>query len=118
LLSQTYFHSPLDYQSSARSTIEADVHRATENRDGGRVEQLEHEMGHLPSELASATGLGGRRRKTSEIERVRKSAPMAVSRAIRAVEKRHVPLGRHLTVSIRSELTFRYAPEREMEWLT
>jgi hypothetical protein len=97
--------------------LQADVYRATECNDVGRVEQLEREMDHLASGLASATGLGGRRRERSDIERVRKSVSMAVSRAITTVEKRHEALGRHLTVSITSGLTLRYAPEREMEWL-
>ena len=43
---------------------------------------------------------------------------MAVSRDIRRIGRRHESLGRHLTVSTTSGLTFRYAPERETEWLT
>jgi hypothetical protein len=97
--------------------LQADLHRAAENNDIGRVEKLEFEMEHLASELASATGLGGRAREKSDIERVRKSVSMAVSRAITAIGKRHKLLAHHLTVSIMSDLTFRYAPEREVEWL-
>jgi hypothetical protein len=97
--------------------LQADVHRATACNDIGRVEQLEREMEHLAGELASATGLGGRRREKSDVEKVRKSVSMAVSRAVIVIGKRHELLGRHLTVSIMSGLTFRYVPEREMEWL-
>ena len=74
-------------------------------------------MEHLASELASATGLNGRAREKSDVERVRKSVSMAVSRAITAIGKGHESLGRHLSVSIMSGLTFRYAPEREVEWM-
>ena len=38
-------------------------------------------------------------------------------RTVTAIGKRHESLARHLTVSIMSGLTFRYAPEREIEWL-
>jgi hypothetical protein len=97
--------------------LQGDLHRASEQNDVGRVEQLERQMNHLAGELARAAGLGGRSRQKSDVERVRKSVSMAVSRAIRSIEKRHVALGRHLTVPITSSLTFRYAPEREVEWV-
>jgi hypothetical protein len=97
--------------------LQSDLHRAAEDNDIGRVEKLESEMEHLASELASAIGLGGRARQKSDIERVRKSVSMAVSRAITAIGGRHKSLGRHLTVSIMSGLTFRYAPEREVKWM-
>jgi non-specific serine/threonine protein kinase len=97
--------------------LQDDLQVAIDQNDIGRIEKLECEMGQLASELATATGLGGRAREKSDIEKVRKSVSMAVSRAIGTIGKRHESLGRHLTVSITSGLTFRYAPEREVEWM-
>lgn len=98
--------------------LQGDLHKAAEDNDLGCVEKLETEMEQLASELARATGLGGRRREKSDSERVRKSVSMAVSRGIDAIGKRHETLGRHLTAAVSSGLTFRYAPERDPSWLT
>jgi len=75
-------------------------------------------MEPLTNQLASATGLGGRSRAKFDAERVRKSVSMAVSRDIKKIAKRHEALGRHLDTAIDSGLTFRYAPDREIDWLT
>jgi hypothetical protein len=94
------------------------LQEARDDNDDGRVAKLEAEMEQLTNELASAVGLGGRSREKSDIEKVRKSVSMAVSRDIERIGDWHAMLGRHLTASIHSGLTFRYAPEAEIEWLT
>jgi hypothetical protein len=71
----------------------------------------------IPMIAASATGLGGRSRAQFDIEKVWKSVSMAVSRDIERIGKSHTSLGRHLDAAIDSGLTFRYAPERKMDWL-
>jgi len=68
--------------------------------------------------VGSATGLGGRSRAKFDAERVRKPVSMAVSRDIKKIAKRHEALGRHLDAAIDPGLTFRYAPERDPNWLT
>jgi len=95
-----------------------ELHEARENNDLGQIEKLEGEMEQLTNELASATGIGGRSRQKADIEKVRKSVSMAVSRDIERIGKEHESLGRHLTASVTSGLTFRYAPERDPGWLT
>ena len=97
--------------------LSEDLEDAQENHDLGRVEKLENEMESLTNELARATGLGGRTREKSDIEKVRKSVFMAVSRDIDRIGKQHELLGRHLTASITSGLTFRYTPEQDIDWL-
>lgn len=98
--------------------LQEELQAAKENNDLGTIEKLEGEMEQLTNELANATGLGGRSRKKTDIEKVRKSVSMAVSRDINRIGKEHEALGRHLTTSITSGLTFRYAPERDMDWVT
>jgi hypothetical protein len=90
---------------------------AKKNNDLGRLEQLENEMEALTNQLASATGLGGRSRAQFDIEKVRKSVSMAVSRDIERIAKSHESLGRHLDVAIDSGLAFRYGPERDPGWV-
>lgn len=98
--------------------LQEELCEARANNDLGQIEKLEGEMEQLTNELASATGLGGRSRERTDIEKVRKSVSMAVSRDIERIGKQHEALGRHLTATITSGLTFRYAPEHEIDWLT
>ena len=70
------------------------------------------------SEIAGATGLGGRKREKTDTERVRKNVSMAVTRAIDSIRDEHDVLGRHLRNSISPGLTFCYDPERDPNWLT
>jgi hypothetical protein len=105
------------YGKRYRALVE-DLAEAKENNDLGQAEKLESEMEALTNQLASATGLGGRSRAQFDIEKVRKSVSMAVSRDIERISKSHESLGRHLDAAIDSGLTFRYTPERNQDWLT
>ena len=75
-------------------------------------------MEQLAEAVATATGLGGRTRELSDIEKVRKSVSGAVSRDLERISSEHESLGRRLTTAISSGRIFRYAPEREISWLT
>lgn len=98
--------------------LQEELHEAKENNDLGTIEKLEGEMEQLTNELANATGLGGRSRQKTDIEKVRKSVREAISRDIGRIGKQHEALGGHLTAFITTGLTCRYAPEREIDWLT
>ena len=89
---------------------------ATRDHDEGRIERLQEEMEQLATELASATGLGGRSRTKSDADKVRVSVSMAVKRTIEAVSEHHDRLGQHLKLSISSGQTFRYSPDSRQEW--
>lgn len=93
-----------------------DLAEAKENNDLGQIEKLESEMEALTNQLASATGLGGRSRTQFDIEKVRKSVSMAVSRDIERIGKSHESLGRHLDAAIDSGLAFSYGPECDPGW--
>jgi len=89
---------------------------AKRHHDEGRIVKLQEEMEQLSTELASATGLGGRGRKKSDAERVRIAVSMAVRRSIEAISEHHASLGRHLLLSISSGQVFRYSPDSRQEW--
>lgn len=89
---------------------------AMRHHDEGRIMKLQEEMEQLSTELASATGLGGRGRKKSDAERVRIAVSMAVRRAIETISEHHASLGRHLLLSISSGQVFRYSPDSHQEW--
>ena len=75
-------------------------------------------MEQLTNELANATGLGGRSRQKTDIEKVRKSVREAISRDMPRIGKKHEALGNHLTTFIDTGLTCRYIPEPLVEWVT
>jgi len=105
------------YQDRYNDLVE-DLAKAEKNDDLGNIEKFQAEMDQLATELAGATGLGGRSRAKTDAEKVRKSVSMAVSRAIEGIQTEHESLGRHLTASITSGVVFRYSPEARIDWLT
>jgi hypothetical protein len=87
--------------------------------DVGRAERLRTEQDFLTHELAAALGLGGRTRTTGDpVERARKAVSMRITAAIRAIEKVHQPLGRHLRASVRTGRHCVYEPEDDVTWQT
>ncbi len=100
------------------SELQVDLAEAESRHDLGRIEQLQSELEAFGTEIARATGLGGRNREHTDADKVRKSVSMAVTRAIDSIHNEHERLGRHLRNSVSSGLTFQYAPERDPGWLT
>jgi hypothetical protein len=98
--------------------LSEELEEARADHDLGRVAKLQVEMDVLVSEIARATGLGGRSREKTDADKVRKSVSMAVSRDIDRIAGEHAALGRHLRASVNSGYTFRYAPEQPIDWLT
>jgi hypothetical protein len=75
-------------------------------------------MDQLTNAVTEATGLGGRSRQKTDIEKVRKSVREAISRDMRRIAKKHEALGNHLTTFIDTGLTCRYIPDPQVEWVT
>ncbi len=94
-----------------------ELDEAQKNNDIGRITQAKAEMESLGNELSRATGLGGRSREKTDADKVRKAVSMAVSRDIERITLKHPALGRHLEKSITSGYTFRYDPEKPVDWL-
>ena len=113
----------LDDQALAKyrqryTELQEELGEAEDQNDLGRKAKLQEEMEAFGTEIARATGLGGKKRERTDAEKVRKAVSMAVSRAIDSIRDEHAVLGRHLQNSISPGLTFRYAPERDPGWLT
>lgn len=98
--------------------LQEDLEEAESRNDLGRIAQIKSKLDVFATEIARATGLGGRKQEKTDAERVRKNVSMAVSRAIGSIRDEHAVLDRHLRNSISPGLTFRYAPERDPDWLT
>jgi AAA ATPase domain len=92
---------------------------AEEFADLGRAERLRTEQQFLAHELAAALGLGGRTRVAGDpVERARKAVSMRIAAAIRAIDRVHAPLGRHLRASVRTGRHCVYEPEDDVTWQT
>ena len=92
---------------------------AEEFADLGRAERLRTEQQFLTHELAAALGLGGRARVAGDpVERARKAVSMRIAAAIRAIDRVHPPLGRHLRASVRTGRHCVYEPEDDITWHT
>ncbi|GAB6166179.1 hypothetical protein JCM19992_21790 [Thermostilla marina] len=98
--------------------LQEELEDAKRHNDLGHIDRLQSEMEALGAEIGRATGLGGRKRERTDAEKVRKSVSMAVSRAIDSIEREHKTLAHHLRISISSGFSFKYAPERPIEWVT
>ncbi|MGW7686052.1 ATP-binding protein [Kribbella sp. NPDC054772] len=97
--------------------LEDDLADAAADNDLGRVETLSTERDFLARELAGALGLGGRARSAGDpVERSRKAVSMRIGVAVKAIERAHPALGRHLRVSVRTGRQCVYEPENDVTW--
>ena len=85
--------------------------------DLARQTNVASELDALTVELNHRLGQGGRSRQTTDADRVRRSVSMAVSREIERIAKQLPQLGTHLTAAISSGQFFKYAPDREIDWV-
>jgi hypothetical protein len=89
--------------------------------DDERAARVEEEIDALVTELARATGLGGRDRpQGSPSERARVNVTKAIRTAIKQIERQSPALGEHLTASIQTGRFCSYAPPGEAppRWVT
>ena len=100
----------------AYSDLIAQRDEAIENDDIGRRDDANARLEQLAVELSRRLNVHGNAREQSDAERVRKSVSMAVSREIKEITKKLGPLGSHLS-AITSGTYFKYAPDREIDWL-
>jgi tetratricopeptide (TPR) repeat protein len=99
--------------------LEAEVVEAEEWADAGRLALLRDERDALITELAAATGLGGRRRVVgSSHERARVTVRKAIVSAIDKLEAVDPALAHHLRERVRTGLLCRYDPDpdRPVDW--
>lgn len=86
--------------------------------DEGRIARIESDMRQITKEIARSMGLGGKIRENTEVDKVRQSVSMAVSRAVDSIRDEHQVLGTHLLSFISSGTIVRYSLDRKIDWLT
>lgn len=95
---------------------ELDTAKASD--DEGRIARIESDMQKITTQIARSMGLGGKIREITDVDKVRKSVSMAVSRAVESIRDEHQVLGKHLLSFLSSGTVFRYSPDRKIDWLT
>ena len=106
----------LDEQAAAAyrrrlSEIEGELDVADRRGDADTASGLEQERDQLLAELRSATGLGGRRRRTNDAaERARVNVTRSLKRAIEQISRAAPLAGAHLARSVRTGSVCRYDP--------
>lgn len=94
-----------------------DREEAERNNDEASLLSIDADLDRLSIELSRRLGLGGRPRQATDADRVRKSVTMAVRRDVERIADRVPELGQHLTNCVSSGQFFKYAPDREIEWV-
>jgi tetratricopeptide (TPR) repeat protein len=92
--------------------LRAELEEAESFNDPERALRAREEIEFLTEELARATGLGGRDRKTgSSAERARLNVTMAVKAALRKISENCPGLGRHLAATVKTGRFCSYTPD-------
>jgi hypothetical protein len=98
--------------------IEEELSEAEENCDTGRIEQLEAEKEFVVEQLKTAVGLGGRSRKAGSIaDKARVAVRLSIQRAIEHIGKHDLELSQFLSNSIKTGITCKYSPDRNISWI-
>ncbi|MEO2167317.1 MAG: ATPase, partial [bacterium] len=99
--------------------LQEELAEAEEFADLGRTETLRTEQEALLNELKSATGLGGRRRRTgSDVERARTAVRKRIKSSLDRIRKDLPALHAHLKASIQTGTFCSYEPEHRPAWKT
>lgn len=94
------------------SGLRGELDEALSRSDVARAEHLEAEIDAVVAQLASATGLGGRARRTAgAAQRARMSVTKAVRSAVDKIQDELPLVGAHLDRSIRTGVNCCYRPE-------
>jgi hypothetical protein len=92
--------------------LDADLDRARDDADLGRIEMLQHERDQVLAEVRRATGIGGRLRPSANdpTERARKAVSARIRDTIRRISAVAPTLALHLDRSIQTGLECTYQP--------
>lgn len=107
-----------DYREHLKE-LEEEIREAETNNDIGRMQLLKEDFEAVTTEIARATGLGGRNRKAADDrERARQAVSVAIRRALRVIKKEHEVLWWHLHNSLNIGDFLSYQPEKPTSWVT
>jgi hypothetical protein len=102
------------------SELDEDIAEAGSWADSRRLEGLQRERDALLAEVRSATGLGGRQRRSGGTdERARVAVRKAIASAVARIERDLPDLGRLLRHTVRTGGACRYEPDpsRPVSWV-
>lgn len=104
------------YEERARE-LQGEIDEADADHDLGRAERLREEFDALVDQLTSASGLGGRtRRTTGEAERARSAVTQRIRSTIKRIDQEHPELGAHLRASVSTGALCGYRPPTAVRW--
>ena len=93
------------------------IEEASRFNDIGRKARLEEELDALTQQIASAFGLHGRARKSSDdAEKIRKSVGASIRRCLQKLNQSHPSLGEHLQRSLHIGQFLSYTPSTVVTW--
>lgn len=97
--------------------LDEELDEANANHDEAGQIRLQKDKDLMAKQLKSALGPGAQSRKfLTPVENARTAVTKRINTAIKAVEKEHAELGKHLTSSIDTGTSCRYRPEQELPW--
>ncbi|MBK7871915.1 MAG: hypothetical protein IPJ74_15170 [Saprospiraceae bacterium] len=80
---------------------------------------LQEEYDQLLDHLSKSLGLGGKTRKVSDsIDKTRSAVTWRIRSAVKKIAEVHLPLSKHLEISIKTGVFCEYAPEHEINWIS
>jgi hypothetical protein len=107
----------VQYQQRLKELHE-ELELAERLNDLARIQAARAEIEFIEDQLAAATGLGGRTRRTgSHAERARLAVTKTVKAALARIREADPELGRHLTSSIRTGNFCVYLARQPITWL-
>lgn len=95
-----------------------ELQTAQRNQDIGTIEARQLEIDALQQEKRRCSGLGGKIRTSSELEKMRKRVARNIDTAINSIRKQNTKLGDHLDRFIDRGLVLKYQPNEETLWIT
>lgn len=97
--------------------LHAELQEAEAVNDPASVATLKLQYENLVEHLSKGLGLGGKTRNIgSHIDKTRSAVTWRIRNAIRKIEEHHGPLGRHLSLFIKTGLVCVYTPETPRQW--
>lgn len=95
-----------------------ELRTAQRNHDIGTIEARQLEIEDLQQEKRRCSGLGGKIRTSSELEKMRKRVARNIDTAIKSIRRQDTQLGDHLDCFIDRGLVLKYRPNAETLWIT
>jgi hypothetical protein len=102
----------LNQYKARAADIRTELEEARANNDVARIERLRTELELLTDQIASAKGLGGRRRSVGDTnERARKAVGQSITRAVAQIRKVHSALAQFLKRHLKLGTSLSYSSD-------